>query len=637
MIPNYRDRFSPEIKAFCFLRTLLPICLTLLVLGLNMIAGCTTAPQLSPIETPEVATAISNANRMLYLNQYNEAGQAFLAIAQRLPSPYRQQQLLQAASAFYTADNIGQFETTIRQIDLPTADQATRIRVLWLQIDHQMAQERFALATNLLTRLEAETLSPDDREQLERTRLTISTATEDWLSALQARTALRPYLKEEQAQKDNLHAMWEQVAAIDFVEVALRMPPPPDEFGGWIELIYFLKYPRITPPQLENHLQLWRLRYPTHPALADLETWQHQFRSNTYEPPKQVALLLPLHGRLQHYAELLRDGFIAGYLAQPHADRPIVRIYDIGDDPANVIPVYHEAVANGADFVVGPLDKEAFELLITDDEIRTPMIGLNYLAPELTLPPAVFQFGLLPEDEAAEAARYAYAAGHRTALLFVPDTNLGKRHAQAFTQTFTALGGRIASELDYPATANDFSDSITRLLNINQSAARHHALVSALGMRLEYEPRRRDDADFIFVVGSSQKIRLIRPQLKFHHASQLPVFAPASVHTHATNPQLDSDLNGVLFVDTPWQLNNQASELRSELSVYWSERFNQLGNFFALGYDAAQLISEIPQLLNDPDYRHPGLTGKLSVSPTNAIKRQLDLGTFVGGTPRVVP
>ena len=68
----------------------------------------------------------------------------------------------------------------------------------------------------------------------------------------------------------------------------------------------------------------------------------------------------------------------------------------------------------------------------------------------------------------------------------------------------------------YDGRETDFKAPIQQLLNLDQSRQRHQGLVRTLGRQLEFEPRRRQDAQFIFLAASSRKAREIRPQIQFH-------------------------------------------------------------------------------------------------------------------------
>ena len=65
-----------------------------------------------------------------------------------------------------------------------------------------------------------------------------------------------------------------------------------------------------------------------------------------------MALLLPLTGRYRTTGVAVRDGFVAACLADPADVRPRITIYDTAAN--GVVASYQQALADGAQFVVGP-------------------------------------------------------------------------------------------------------------------------------------------------------------------------------------------------------------------------------------------------------------------------------------------
>src|SRR5690554_7108230 len=79
----------------------------------------------------------------------------------------------------------------------------------------------------------------------------------------------------------------------------------------------------------------------------------------------------------------------------------------------------------------------------------------------------------------------------------------------------------------------------------------------------EFEPRRRQDADWLFLVALPQQARQIKPTLAFNFASDLPVYSTSHVYSGEPNPSKDRDLNGIVFCDTPWLLDRKSTRLNS--------------------------------------------------------------------------
>ena len=265
-----------------------------------------------------------------------------------------------------------------------------------------------------------------------------------------------------------------------------------------------------------------------------------------------------------------------------------------------------------------------------------PTLTLNYADDAARGVENLYQFGLSPEDEAEQVADYALVDGRYHALTLTPDTRLGERLRQAFSRRFEALGGRVVGGADYAARKNDYSVPIKRMLNLTSSYRRHDILQTVLGRKVEFIPRRRQDVDMIFIVGNPRQARLIKPQLKFHHAKDLPVYATSSVSSGTPDPDADRDLNGLLFVDTPWSLQNESNSDYQQVAKRWPKSVKRYGRFFALGIDAYRMIPSLRRLLINPGEKIPMNTGVITVDRNGRIHRELLLATFEKGLARVV-
>ena len=88
------------------------------------------------------------------------------------------------------------------------------------------------------------------------------------------------------------------------------------------------------------------------------------------------------------------------------------------------------------------------------------------------------------------------------AIVFAPNNAIGTRLGDTFVARYTELGGKVLSVEKYATGANvhDHRDPIQRALKINQSHNRNGILKSVLQRDLKFEPRRRSDAEAIFLV-----------------------------------------------------------------------------------------------------------------------------------------
>ena len=344
----------------------------------------------------------------------------------------------------------------------------------------------------------------------------------------------------------------------------------------------------------------------------------------------QIALLLPLSGRLADAGEAIRDGFLAAYYAGKSPQQTTIKLYDAAGDAA---PIYRKAIEEGATFVVGPLGKENIASVRALADGKVPILVLNHLNDADAVPKRFYQFALAPEDEARQIAERALEAGQTTGAVLVPSGDWGQRVRQAFTATFTAGGGRLTSAETFPTDTTDFSDILTPLLGFEESQKRFRAVSSLVGGNLVFTPRRRDDLDFVFFAGQPVHARLVRPQMKFHYAGDLPMYSTSDVY----DPRASSnqDLEGVSFVDIPWLLSEDEtiSSLREKVTQLWPGDARRAGRLFALGYDAYSIVER----LRDGDTLEGmrGLTGNLSLTAAKRIRRTLMWATFgPDGTPR---
>lgn len=357
--------------------------------------------------------------------------------------------------------------------------------------------------------------------------------------------------------------------------------------------------------------------------------------------PQQIALLLPFRGGYRKAAEAVRDGFIAAW--HDAGDyKPALRIYDA--NALNVEQMYAQAVAEGADFVVGPLEKQAIKELAKLTELPVPVLALNQApagpgekpaGPGVL--PSLMQFGLSPEDEARQVAQRARLDGRGRALVIVPNDPWGQRLHRAFRDAWLPLGGRVLERISYDPQGKDYSLPVRRLLNIDASEERARRLRRKLNVALRSEARLRQDADLIFMAAFPVAARQLVPQFRFHKAEGLPVYATSHVFTGAVNPQADADMNEVMFADLPWILLPRAgaSSLRGLVNEHFqaSSAYRRL---HALGVDAFHLIPHLPRLAVDGAASFAGATGLLSMAGDGMINRQLLWSRIVNGKPELL-
>ena len=268
--------------------------------------------------------------------------------------------------------------------------------------------------------------------------------------------------------------------------------------------------------------------------------------------------------------------------------------------------------------------------------LPVPVLTLNYLPDDTLAPPGLYQFALAPEDEAVSAAERAIADGHRYALALIPNNNWGRRLFESFATHFEALGGTVLDYRSYTTGNPDFSNTIEDLMALSGSVNRYQRLRANIGGPLQFDPRRRQDADFIFMGADAAAGRLLKSQLKFHYSGDLPVYSTSSIY--AMDGRSDSDLNGIMFADTPWIIDPQPwiSELPGMFAQYWPEQ-RRLGRLHAMGYDAYHLVASLFAVRGGRMDELDGATGRLYLDYDGQVHRRLAWAQFQRGMPVALP
>ncbi len=400
---------------------------------------------------------------------------------------------------------------------------------------------------------------------------------------------------------------------------------------GWIELALLYRDPLDDMDAQTSKLSLWEDRWPGHPAAENPPEMIEALRHALDQRPATIAVLLPMSGPLATAGKTIANGMISvWFLAlEKQQQRPQIRFYDSG--MYDVTALYDQAVSEGAELIIGPLDKSKVAQLAEYDHLSIPVLALNYVD-EQHMPENFFQFGLSPEDEARQVARRSWMEGAQLAAMLYPQTEWGQRMATTFAQSWESEGGLLTSE---QAFAQNHSDAVSMLLDIPKSRARARAMAQYFD-DLQFEPRRRKDLDFIFLAASPDQARQIKPALNFHYGSDIAIRATSHIYSGMPEPIRDIDLNSVQFVDIPWLLD-QSTSLHLITQEAWPEGHGRYARLFALGIDAYRLHARIGLMKQVPTMQLPGATGHLQLREDDRIVRELDWAVFRNGQPVRLP
>lgn len=612
-------------------------CLTLIIFTL-LISSCGTSLQ-TKINTASDNLDIRKAEKLTKQGQYQKAAEIYWQVSQTEPSPEKEKFQLRAAELSVSAGN---FDVAQQYLNLINEQNLTfeliprkRIAQSNIAIQHEKFNEVLSLLPeSLMTR------APSHMAEILELRAQAFNGIGDTYSSLKTRTELSQYLSDHSNTSYNQNEIWRLLALARNEELASWQNNNNQELVGWVELAQTKRAPYSSIEQLNYALNDWRSTHPNHPASDHLLISILESFENFFAVPERIALLLPMTGRYEKIAKVIYAGIVsARELHTEDQYAPHIELYDTGDNPADIVYHYQRAVDDGADFVIGPLKKESVELLSQHPELPVPVLTLNYISDYAQTPSNLFQFGLLPEDEATQVAERASLDEHVSAIIMTPSGEWGERLAEAFQSRFEELNGVVLDTQYYASNDTDFSTPLKLALQLDQSEARYRKLRSTLGQNLEFEPRRRQDVDMVFMVASPRTARLIRPQINYYYATDLPVYSTSHVFSGIENVSRDRDVNDVLYCDMPWLLKPSADHeiMRELLELEAGETYHLLPRFAALGIDAYYLPLKLAELAALPYERYNGLTGKLRIEEGNKIFRELNWAQFVNGKPTLLP
>lgn len=519
--------------------------------------------------------------------------QAGISLQTALHAPVQQRagHLLKAAEQFYTA---GRLQTTHKLLErLKTASLDPTQHARW-----NLLRAQVFFASGNLQRSD-QRFKEFQISQLPQTLRSVAYALQanislEWgklsLALSQYHQAIAETSPHSSARQACIDALWTALLKqpLSALRHARTLQDKQPEAQGWLDLAILAKRSTLHPNALNAALSAWRHQHPNHPA-------QQQLTSASDQPSIQhISLLLPLSGHLSQAGQAVLTGFTAAY--QTLTTPPSIDIIDTDQDES-LPSLYAHAIANHADLMIGPLSKPAIETLAQHAQFSLPTLALN-AAVDCDRTDGLFQFDLTAKREAQQIADFAFKQGGRRVVILAIDDAWGHNIAQAFSKRWQELGGDVTA-LTSLDPEHDPTQSIEKTLHIDKSRARMAAWAKQLGRTLSYEVRRRQDFDTLFLAMPAQLAQRVKPLLNFYYTTKLPSYAISSAVGSLTDGQTDPDLDGLIVPDLRWPTDQHNTAQRPLAKLYqalhtaYPKRFDPLQRFYALGVDAAEMITQL--------------------------------------------
>lgn len=589
--------------------------IALIALYQLLLIGCTVEPakpKLPEVTTPEQELA------QLYQ----------LAIKSKSPDSERYR--IRAATLLLQLNRLAEAETIL--LDISPRKLSQDLVALYAITNARLANLRFQgdKALTILQKYNDLLLQQDMPLQIQvaQVRAEAFALTENPLDSAKELISIAPLLAGPGALL-NKEAIWSTLMTASTKELSYRLASSgQSDVAGWLQLAALTKNNQDDLSRQLDALNDWLNRWPNHPAALNLPDELTLLSTMVMERPQHITLMLPLKGKNGVAGRAIRDGFLSAYYAAQgmRSQTPRIDIIDTaGTD--NFLALYDDAIAQGSELIIGPLQKKHVHQLAVQPDLIVPTLALNYQAngqdsiPENT--PNLYQFGLSAEDEARQVARKAWQQGFSNSLVLTPNSDWGKRIAHAFADEWFQLTGLVL-ETQHFSDEKSYSNAIKELLNIDESERRAQRLQSLTNTKVEFTPRRRNDMDFIFIAATPKQARQIKPTLAFHFAGNVPVYATSHIFSGTTSPLLDRDLDGIIFCESPWMLGYRNNPLKKQIRQIWPATADRLGRLYALGIDAYRLFPRIKQLSVISNSKLDGATGSLALDDRGRVIRTLN-------------
>lgn len=468
--------------------------------------------------------------------------------------------------------------------------------------------------------------------------------------------AANSMLKTDLSDEDKVARIWRWITTVSAENLKTINEQYPD-LSPFISLRKLTEQYAATPRQLDANISQFKQVYRGHVLANALPQEIIEATQLQETGANDIAVLLPLSGRLARTGDVVKNGIISAYYSdvekrQHERELPRLRFIDTNNaDTASLLAQLGETK-----FVIGPLLKETVESLIPALPIGVNVLALNRpddidsvtttnalidseselnASSELSsiaLPTSLNFFSLAPEDEAKQLAEFIFNKGYRAPIVIAAQSNLYQRMDETFKTHWRELHKQ-ENKQRANITSVSFNDSgslregITQALDVAQSNARINQIEYMTNDEVYNMPRSRRDIDAIVAFASPQDTELLNPiieaSLNPYDGKQVPVYATSRSMDYDSGKNQWRDLQNVHFIDMPWLMpEHNWKVLESEVANAWENQNTMQKRLFAFGYDAYQLLPELG-MLNTLNYlTHEGLTGTLSVNTKGEVVRK---------------
>lgn len=555
-----------------------------------LMIGCASI-SVAPVESPQEQAA----NTLLSAGKYREAAQAYLEFAATARSPARDRALVRAAESWERAGDAGAAQSALAQANRRklAGEDALLHDLLTAQFLLQDRKGREALA---LLNQNRDKIPPALRTRWHSLRARAFDANGQLFDV----AAEYAWLIGDQTPRER---------TVTARNIARLLGALPSNILASKSAALAAGDPLYSYAARE--LAKRSLPLP-HPLAANASTLTKNFPPadpDGYRPPDKLAVVLPMSGPVAAASAGVRDGLLAAYYAEQRR-RPVIQFYDSTGTAAGAQKAVAQAVADGAQMIVGPLTRDAVNAIFDHSELGVPVIALN--RGQNPPPPGSASFALLPDEEGLAAADRLINRNQKKILVFSHADDNAKRTLAAFREQLRLRGGEIIGEVP----VGDEVGNLHKKIAVELTRAK--VQVSAIFMTLK-----------------AAQARLVAAQLNASTLATLPRMSSSLILSGGGNPRLDGELDGIEFPELPWLLDQRPDLPDSDaLEKSLPSAHGPALRLFGFGYDAWKLAAYLDQMNSNPAFTINGATGVLQLDNFGLVQREPAWAVFSGGRIR---
>lgn len=561
--------------------------------------------------------------------------------------PQRNDLLLKSLYIYLKIRNIQQAELTLEKINHEILKPEQQTLVIIAKADVFLFHRDEKSALSLLNKItDPSTFNIELQMLYANSKANAHFQNNDIISGVKELIFISPIIEKDDRNINN-KIIWENLSHLNSEQLSISLKNETDTFlQGWIDLSTIKKnYQNNLNMEIEKFKE-WKKKYTNHDAIDFVDQQIDVIKNAQKNIPKKIAFLLPESGPYAKSSNAIKYGFLNNYyLAQGNQNIELIffntddkaltkRSDNIANEEnpeklsAGFLATYTDAVNSGADLIIGPINKNYIDILNNNNKLnKIPTLALNYSTSLEGKNSCLYQFGLAPEDEIDFISQQAVLRNYSNAAILSPSGDWGDRLTQAFSKSWENKGGNVVSVVSYSDTRT-LTKLIQQMLNIDLSENRFRKLYWFSGGKVQFQSRRRQDVDFIYLIGTPEMGRQIMPTFAFLDATDIPVFSNSTIYSGEHDIK-DKDLNRLMFTEIPGILNPDENTIKA-----WKSQDYRYRRLIAMGMDTYNIALRLSILQDSEANSFYGETGTLYMGDDQRIRRTPMLARFFGSFAR---